>query len=239
LEVVAFKFPDSDLRKLLKIFKRQFDDPALLRRYEPVIRRAVYLHSSQRDQPWRAEALHQLALLHQAEGELDSAEKFYKLSLREFHDHERLGIARTMRDYGLFIALHYDPWSGKEWVEKALYLLGEDVPNIKADRQKRITKSYLYRAQLLLDRNDTDALKGLVEFATTSRDCSLRDQHNALTFALPYVDGLDKHLLVARLIEINARRRKLRKAAVTMASLVIETELFLIRKFTALTLRKE
>ena len=145
MAVRAYKHPDSELRALLKIFKQQFDDLKTLNSYEIVLRRLLFIGTTPRNQSWRAEGLHQLALLYQATGKLREAEKHYELSMATFADHEPLGLARVMRDYGLFIARHHDPRAGLLQIEQALALHDKDLNNAKGYRQRRITESYVWR----------------------------------------------------------------------------------------------
>lgn len=240
LAIIAFKSRSSDLRAMLKVFKLQFDDLTTLRRYEPSLRRLLFLNGNPQDQTWRAEALHQLALMHEANGNIDEANKYYQLSMTSFGNHEALGLARVMRDYGLYIARYHDPEAGLMQIKQALMLHDDDFKNKKGYRQRRITESYEWRARLLLDSEDRRALNSLIEFALTeSHDCSLRDQQQVIEFLFPYVKGVDKQLLDTRLIAINARRRNVVGAMKSMAKLVIDTELMIIGKVIRTVIRKE
>ena len=246
MAVVAFKSRRSDLRNILKVLKHHFDDLSTLRRYEPSIQRLLFMGSPQ-DKPWSGEALHWLALMHDADGNKEEAEKHYVRSMSTFADHEWLGLARVMRDYGLFVARTRDLEFGLMQIRQALALHDEDLKvakgqnqQLKGERQRRITESYVWRARLLVDSNDTRALNSLVEFALTGcQDCCHRDQQQAVEFVIPYADGMQRPLLNARLIEINARRRKLSGVVLSMAKLVIGTEIIVAKKIVRILIRKE
>lgn len=238
--VIAYKSRSSDLRSLLKVFKLKFDDVTLLSRYEPTLRRILYLSTNPQDQSWRAEALHQLALMHQAAGNIPEAEKYYVRSLAAFNDYELLGTARVMRDYGLFVSQHSDAQAGLSQTEQALALHAEDTRNAKGERQRRITESYVWRARLLVDCRDAEASESLIEFALSDcRDCSLRDQQQVISFALSYASGFQHQLLVARMIEINAKRRNLVGVGTSMVRFIIDTELLIASKLISAIFRKE
>lgn len=240
MPVVAFKNKGSELRALLKVFKQRFDDVSLLRRYEPTLRRILFLHSDPQDLPWRAEAFHQLALLYQTDGKHCLAEENYVRSLQAFKEYEHLGQARAMRDYGMYMAVHHDPHAGIKQIEQALALHDQDLRNRKGERQRRITESYVWRARLLVNSHDSEACDALVDFALTdSRDCSLRDQYQAIEFLLPYVSGMQRQLLDARLVEIYTKRRNLTGAISSMAKFVIDAEILIARKAILTLLRKE
>lgn len=240
LVVIAYKHRGSELRSLLKIFKQQFDDLKTLSSYEATLRRLLFFGSNRMDQSWRGEGFHQLALLYEAIGRFDEAEKYYVYSMEVFADHELLGLARVMRDYGLFMARYTDPKAGLLQIEQALALHEKDHNNAKGFRQRRITESYVWRARLLIDCEDTRALNSLIEFALTDcHDCCLRDQQHAIEFVAPYASGMERQLLDTRLIEVNARRRNVTGAILSMARLVIDTELIIARKIVRTLTRKE
>lgn len=238
--VIAYKHRGSELRALLKIFKQQFDDLKTLSRYEAALRRLLFFGSSPLDQSWRGEGFHQLALLYEAIGNLGEAEKYYVLSMEAFADHELLGLARVMRDYGLFIARHTDPKAGLLQIEQALALHEKDLNNAKGYRQRRITESYTWRARLLIDCEDSRALNSLIEFALTDcHDCCLRDQQQAIEFVAPYTTGMQRQLLDTRLIEVNARRRNITGAILSMAKLAIDTQFIIVSTVVRRIIRKE
>lgn len=240
MPVVAYKNRGSELRSLLKLFKQRFDDVSLLRRYEPTLRRILFLSSNPQDQSWRAEAFHQLALLYQAEGRVDLAQQNYVRSLEAFRDYEHLGLARAMRDYGMFMAMHHEPRAGLSQIEQALELHDLDLRNRKGERQRRITESYVWRARMLVDVQDEEARDSLIDFALTdSRDCCLRDQLQAIEFLLPYVDGVQRQLLDGRIIEIHAKRRNLGATVMSMVKFVIDAELYIASKVVLRLLGKE
>ena len=140
---------------------------------------------------------------------------------------------------GLFIARHHDPRAGLLQIEQALALHDKDLNNAKGYRQRRITESYVWRARLLLDREDTPALNSLVEFALTDcHDCCLRDQQQAIEFVAPYATDSQRALLNTRLIEVNARRRKVMGAIVSMAKLAIDAQLTIAGKIFRTLIRK-
>lgn len=240
MAVIAYKHRGSELRALLKIFKQQFDDLRTLSSYEAALRRLLFLGSSPLDQSWRGEGFHQLALLYEAIGNISEAEKYYVLSMEAFADHELLGLARVMRDYGMFMARYHDPQAGLMQIEQALALHEKDLNNAKGYRQRRITESYVWRARLLLDRENTRALNSLVEFALTDcHDCCLRDQQRAIEFVAPYASGVQRQLLDARLIEVNARRRNVTGAIMSMAKLAIDTQFIIAGTIVRRLIRKD
>lgn len=240
MAVIAFKSRTSPLRQLLKILKEQFDNPAVLKRYEPALRRLIFFGQSPQDRNWRGEGLHWLALCYQSDGKVDEANKYYVESLNTFQDHERLGLARVMRDYGLFMTRYHDPNAGLAFTEQALALHRDDQRNAKGERQRRITESYVWRAQLLVDNRNKKAKRSLIEFALSEcRDCSLPDQQQAIEFALGYAKGIQRQMLDARLVEINARRRKPYGTVMSMAKFVIDVQLMTASRLVETVLRKE
>ena len=241
MTTITYKSRSSELRPLLKTFKRHFDNLPHLKRYEPALRRLVFLHTPEHILEWRGEGLHRLALMYEAEGRYDKADQHYQMSLEAFKDNDLQGRARTLRDYGLMLAQTSSPALGIEKIEEALDLHALDTMNAKGRRQHLITQSYLWRALLLRDRNDTEALDSLVKFALQrSQDCGLRDQECAITFAIDYAPpGIVRQLLVARLIEINVRRRKPVRMLRSTAQLALEAEATIIRALVMRPFRKE
>lgn len=249
MDVVAYKNRNADLRKLLKIFKSQFDDPYTLRRYEPALRRLLFLSSGPENQSWHGDGLHQLALLYERNDDIVAAFKYYAL-LEEYDNtvnYEPLRSARWRRDHGLLIARRRDLEDGMLEVKRALALHEDDLRKAKTKRQRqkglrqqRITESYVWRARLLVDRRDKEALDSLIEFAlVNSHDCSLRDQQQTIEFVLPYAKGSRRQLIDARLIEIYARRRKPSGVVLSMAKFVIDAELMVAGKIVRTIFRKE
>lgn len=240
LVIVAFKNPNSYLREVIKTVKYHYDNPDALRRYETILRRALFLENLQSDSGWHGEALHQLALLCEIKNDLAAADKFYVEALDTFADYERLGMARTLRDYGLFVATHHDPRAGLGFVEQALALHDDDLNNRKGRRQRRITESYLWRAKLLVDSEDEVANRALIEYALYEcKDCFIRDQQQAVSAALTYASGVQKSLLEARMIPIYASRNQLTGVITSMAKFVIDTEVYVVGRFLRYMIRRE
>ncbi len=231
---------DSHLRAVLKAIKTQYDNPSLLRRYEQVLRRILFLERDHEDATGHGEALHQLAILRANEGDIDGAEKLLIESMSKIAEHEHLTLARSMRQYGLLIAMHRDPKAGLYFIEQALAHHDDDFKSHKGLRQRRITKSYEWRARLLVDEDNATARGTLIAYALSGcRDCCKRDQHEAIDAALVYADGVQKQLLDARLIEIYARRYKPISAVTSMAKFVIDVELSIASKVFRTIIWKE
>lgn len=238
--VVPFKSRGSELRRILKLFKEQFDNFEQLSAYEFPVMRAVYLSRNPVDLAWRGEALHQLALMHEGKSDLVAAKSYYLRSLESFSDHEALGLIRAMRDYALFLARHENAQSGLEQIARAWALHDDDLRNRKGVRQRRITESYLWRIQLLAGEDVTDARRKLTQFALEgSRDCSLRDQHQAIAFAMAYAKGKKRQQLRARQLEINAMRHKKLDALISLTRLAIDTQLLVAGRLIRILIRKE
>jgi hypothetical protein len=240
LGVLAFKSRGSALRHTLKVFKENFDNPAVLKQHEPLVKLAIHMSANPLDLAWRGESYHQLALLHDTNGENITAKHYYIRSLETFSEHEVLGLCRAMRDYALFLSRTEDAGLGLKYAEQALALHDDDLRNTKGLRQRRITESYVWRARLLVNSEDSKALRALIEFGLDEcRDCSLRDQQHVITFVVPYTTGLQRQLLDARLVEINARRRNVSGALKSMAKLVIDAELMIAGRIIRFIFRKE
>ncbi len=227
--VLAFKNPQSSLRRTIKVMKDLYDNIERRLALEPTLKRQLFLEKNEADITWNGEGLHQLALSRESVGDFDSAEKYFQLAIESFEAHELLGMARVKRDYGLYLARHVDPKLGRYEIEQALALHDDDVQNRKGRRQRRITESYLWRVQLLADSEDAEARDKLIEFALSgSRDCCQRDQEQAVAFALPYAGLQQRPLLDARLLEIKAKRRQLPGTIGSATKLIIDTELFIL-----------
>lgn len=238
--VVPFKSRGSELRQILKLFKEQFDNIEELSTYEFPLMRAVYLSRNPADIIWRGETLHQLALLRENRGDLPAAKKYYLRSLESFSDHEVLGLTRAMRDYALFLARHEDSELGMQYITQALDLHDDDLGNRKGLRQRRITESYLWRIQLLAGEDVTTARRRLIQFALEeSRDCSLRDQHYVIAFAMAYAKGKKRQQLRARQLEISAMRRKKLDTLISLTYLAVDTQLLIANRLVRILIRKE
>lgn len=241
MAVVAFKSHQSQLRVAIKHLKANFDDPRVLQQMKPVLSRAVALDSpNPADQMWRGEAAHWLGLVNWALDDLSEAKRSLELALEIFAPHEVLARARAKRELALLIAQTVDPHQGLELAKTALALHDDDLNNEKGHRQRRITESYVWRTRLLVNKKDRRARESFIDFALADcRDCSLRDQQQAIEFVLEYVkSGARRAQLDARLIEINARRRKPSGTVKSMAKLVIDINLAVVRRTVGGTVRK-
>lgn len=145
-----------------------------------------------------------------------------------------------MRDYGLFLCKNDEPHKGLGYIETALKLHDEDVQNAKAERQRRITLGYLWRAQITAQTVDAgSALEQLITLALEDcLDCSLRDQYFIVSFSREHAPLKLHPALDARLLDIHTERGKPLRTIMSIASWVIDTELLIAQRVTAHIIRR-
>lgn len=238
---MQFKPRNSDARQLLKQLKDAFDNPSF-DMPEKLIEWSV-LHGPVRAmRAYAGEFLHRLALRSEQRGETQSAKRRYRLSL----DHLRgnpMGRARTLRDYGIFVVLHGDtPESGVTMIEEALQEHDKDVDNEKGRRQRLITRSKLWRAQIILDDEGTDAAKQqLIELALNplfDTFCD-RDQMVIIGFLVTRTKGEVRRDLLRREAAIHFKRRQRIDMLKSCVRLVVDIELSAIDTIARLIFRRE
>lgn len=234
---IPFRPKNTAARQVLKEFKENFDD-AGFSAYENSVRLAVTFNRDAQVLAWRAELLHQLALRAWWRGETMQAKRHFDLSLDAFGSEDVLGRARLLRDYGLFLAQTEDIDAGLARVEHALRLHEQDVSNAKGLRQQRITQSYLWRIQLMKQR-DQKKIDNLIAFALNAEDCHVREQQLAIEAALPYAQDPQRQQLLLRRIEVFARRRKLRGIAKSSALLAFDIPVVLTTRALRSLFRRE
>ena len=234
---IPFRPKNTEAREVLKEFKDNFDD-AGFSVYENSVRIAVTFNPDAQVLAWRGELLHQLALRAYQRGETRQAKRHFELSLGAFDREDALGRARVLRDYGLFLAQTEDIDAGIARVEEALRLHEHDVRNAKGLRQLRITQSYLWRIQLMKQR-DQETIDHLIAFALGCEDCHVREQQIAIEAALPYAQEPQRAQLLLRRVEVFARRRKLRNLATSTARLAIDINVVLMTKALRSLFRRE
>lgn len=237
---IPFKPRSSPVRTTLKQFKDAFDDPSLdghelLTEFN--VRRAL----TEPLKAYQGEFLHQLALRKERRGEFAHAERLYRLSFQALTGNP-LGQARTARDYGTMLVAHVDPVRGFELIQTARKLHALDVDNQKSRRQRLITESYLWRAQVLAGspaeaRNARRQLIALVD--GPDFDFCLRDQKVIVDFLVPRTRGDIHRSLLARQIAMHLERRHRLHLVGTSARLLIDIELSILGSIARRFLRKE
>lgn len=223
---IPFKPRGSEARHGLKQLKEGFDDPSI----DPVERLVEWaaLHgSSQAIKAYSGEFLHQLALRCERRGDRQRAERLYDLSEQRL-DGNPLGLARTLRDYGLFLVTQgNEPKVGLEKIEQALVLHAQDVDNAKGRRQHLITQSKLWRAHVLLgDVEAASSLDNLVELALgPDFNFHVRDRKIIVDFLIPRSKGKARRRLLAHQAVIRAERRQPARVIESYLKLLIDIEL--------------
>jgi hypothetical protein len=236
-----FKDTDVDLRDLLKLFKNNFDRPAWLRDFEPVLRRRVYFSDDSENAPWKPEGFHQLGEVHDTLGNKRAANRYLERALEEFKSEEILGRSRTLRFYALSQLRSGDARRSGEIILEALALQGADTNNEKGRRQFAITENVALYQQLQSGHGTEAARRKIVDTALyESSDWHIRNRICAVDFALPYATGLDRQRLQLLQAQLAAKRRNYRTALSSSTRLVLETEYALIEKaFRTIVSRKE
>lgn len=223
---IPFKPRGSEARHGLKQLKEGFDDPSI----DPVERLVEWaaLHgSSQAIKAYSGEFLHQLALRCERRGDRQRAERLYDLSEQRL-DGNPLGLARTLRDFGLFLVTQgNEPKVGLEKIEQALVLHAQDVDNAKGQRQHLITQSKLWRAHVLLGDVEADSsLDDLVELALgPDFNFHVRDRKVIVDFLIPRSKGKARRRLLAHQAVICAERRQPARVIESYLKLLIDIEL--------------
>lgn len=222
----AFLNRNSPARQTIKAVKTQHDNLHALHRYEVVMRRNLFMEGRSEDKGWSAVTLEWIAYIKELDGEYEEAERIY---LQAIATHGNpLGRARTMRQYALFLARHKSPEAGMVYALRALEQHEDDAKNLKGQRQRKITESYVWQIRLMIDCHDQAARDSLIEYALLGcRDCCPRDQLQAVEAAKPYAEGMQKSLLEIRTAEVSLLRHRLRDAARSMTLFVIDTEWYL------------
>lgn len=146
-----------------------------------------------------------------------------------------------MRDYGLFkFVRRGNAEESLEYLAVALDLHARDIPNDKSRRQQRITENYRYYVLVQSGTHDEDARQQLVAFALReSRDCHIREQEQAIEFALDVAAGLEVPLLRLRQAEVAARRRRPKATAKAAAHFVVDSQLVALGVAVRSIIRKE
>lgn len=244
---IPFKLRNTPARETLKKFKDGFDDTSLITE-EPSVYRAASLSAEPMIIVWRGELFHQLALRHERRGQTKTAIGHYEESLRSFRSDEYLGPARAKRDYALLLSRYGDVQAGLAMAYEAYALHDADIEKAKVDRdalakgrrQQRITQGYVWRAEYYAGVNPEHALDQLVELALyDSHDFCLRDQQILVDFAIAHTAGPTHRALHARQLKIRSDQKKLFGMLVSIANLVIDTELIVVERMLRKLIRRE
>lgn len=237
---IPFKPKGSEARDGLKQLKEGFDDPSI-DRVERLIEWAALHGSSQAIKAYSGEFLHQLALRCERRGDRQRAERLYELSEQRLNGNP-LGLARTRRDYGLFLVTQgNEPDAGITKIEQALALHAEDADNAKGRRQHLITQSKLWRAHVL--RGDAEAassLENLVELALgPDFTFHIRDRKVIVDFLIPYSKSKARRQLLAHQAVIRAERRQPACVIESYLKLLIDIELSIAGTILRRVFRRE
>jgi hypothetical protein len=235
----ALKTRGDEVQQVMKLFKRRFDDREL-GLYVPTLYRQVSLSDDPRYACRRGEILHQLGLYHWRRGDVVFARKLFELSGRAFHEFEYLGLARNERDTGMMLVRSGEPKDGLRRIHDALELHDSDSQNQKGRRQRRVTEGYLLRARVLSGERVDESLNRLVELALEgSQDFCLRDQHFVVDFARQFVGGSTRRSLDIRMLDISAERGTIPGTVMSIANVVIDTQMIVAGKILGKMFGKE
>ncbi len=196
-------------KRLLKLFKDNYDRPDTLRRYTPALRRRIHF-APLNDERALGEACHQLALQELRDGRVDKALEMFEDAFRALGTNNYLAKARVLRDHALALAVwRSDHDAAMSLIATALDAHTRDTPNDKGRRQLAITENYARYIKLHADKASTDDQQQLIAFALKGcRGCHVREQEQAIEFALAYARGIQLVALRARQAEIPARRAR-------------------------------
>ena len=237
---IPFKPRSSAARDGLKQLKEGFDDPAF-DGTELLVEWAAVHGPSQPVRAYSGEFLHQLALRSERRGNLERAERLYRMSAEQLRDNP-LGLARTLRDHGMFIATYGDePKNGVALIEEALLLHEQDVDNAKGHRQRRITESKLWRAHILCNDDEADVSRDKLARLALGPDFNfhVRDCKVIIDFLIPRTKGKVRQQLLAQKAAIHTERRQLKRAIESYLKLLIDVELSLAGAFVRQIFRRE
>ncbi|MGB3945510.1 MAG: hypothetical protein WBK76_01590 [Candidatus Saccharimonadales bacterium] len=236
---IPFKPRNSLARRDLKEIKDKFDDPSF-DSYELLTEFSARQSMNDAVRAYQGEFFHQLALRRERRGEFDYAERLYKLSLAALKDNP-LGKARTARDYGTMLVRHIDAQEGLALLQTARSLHAEDTENKKGQRQRLITESYWWRAQIHAGTSLADeSLQHLIELVDSHDfDFCVRDQKIIIDFLVPRTSGEVHRELLARQISIHLQRRNPLQLATASLKLVIDIELSIVSSLTKRIFGKE
>jgi hypothetical protein len=236
---IPFRPRHSDARFGLKQLKEYFDDSSfdsheLMTEFN--VRRSINDAVS----AYRGEFLHQLGLRKQARGEFSAAERLYKLSLAELSENP-LAQARTLRDWGMMVTMHVDRQRGMKMLDQALLLHDHDVDNSKGRRQRLITQSYVWRAQIVQNSAESNAAKRKLIALATGPDFAfcVRDQKVIIDFLIPRTRGPLHRDLLGQQAAILLERKQPLALARTCTLLVMDINLSIAMSIVHRLRRKE
>lgn len=196
-------------KRLLKMFKDDYDKPDTLRRYTPALRRRIHF-APLNDERARGEVCHQLALQEVRDGRVDRALEMFEEAFKALGANNYLAKARVLRDHALALAVwRADHDVAMSLIATALDAHTRDAPNDKGRRQLAITENYARYIKLLANTASVDDQQQLIAFALKGcRGCHVREQEQAIEFGLAYACGMQLVALRARQAEIPARRAR-------------------------------
>lgn len=237
---IPFKPRGSKARDELKQLKEGFDNSEIDSR-EPIIEWAARSGASKPFQAYGGEFLHQLALRSERRGEIERANRLYMASEHQLEGNA-LGLARTLRDHGLFIVeAQQDRHRGIAMIEQALQLHDSDIDNEKGRRQRLITQTKLWRAQMLVGgKQATAAKQQLIELAL-GPDFTFhpRDRKVIIDFLIPRTKGNVRRSLLNQKAMIHSERRQPLRAAETYLKLLVDVELSIANSIIRQIFRRE
>lgn len=230
LNQVFIKPPEPTVQEVLKTVKAEFDRP-LAAECMPGLLRAATFPNSAAVAAWSGDMFHRIAEWTARQGNTAKARDLYESSLAAFHPSEKLGPARTYRDFAKLELASGNHDEAFALLSAATSLHNKDRPNPKGRRQARITQANVLGAQVLADDDRQTAIEALTEFALFSMaDFCLRDQHDIVSLLLPHTKGSTKQALQLKQLKIDAARRRPIAASTSIAKVVIGAEVALARR---------
>ncbi len=229
---IPLKPRGSVAREGLKQLKDLFDDLSLSTHEEEIIAWAALHGPSRAFKAYGGEFLHQLALRKsELRGDVRRARWLYEMSCRILEGNP-LGLARVLRDYGLFLAWYDDdPSEGLEVIQQALRLHDDDLNNEKGHRHRLITLSALWRVEIMSDSEQSqDSLNRLVELALgPDFTFYVKDRKAIIDFLIPRTQGSIRRQLLAQKAVIHAERQQPKHVVASYARLIIDIEVSAIK----------
>ena len=246
MSTIPIKPRKSDVRISLKALKDGFDNP-FFDAHELLIEFNARRGMGVALRAYRGEIFHQLGLRKWRRNETAAAYTLLQMAVESLEGNP-LGQARALRDMGMLELCEIDIALGRANLQRALALHDDDLKNQsnpnavrKGERQRLITQSYVWRAQMIVGGpNSRIARRQLHELVSgPDFDFCVRDRKVIIDFLVPRTRGpVRRELLAAQAAILLERRNRLGFARTCMV-FMIDLELSIASSIIRRLLRKE